>query len=150
MEDLAMLPIVKNYNNLPSLIDDIFGRNWFENIVEGSTGRTTTPAVNVYEDKDDYRIEVAAPGLKKENFKLDLNQRVLSITSEKMGEQKEEQGGKFIRKEFSYNSFCRTFALPSSVNAEKISAKYEEGILTVLLPKKEEAKVISARQIAIS
>ncbi|HUW04733.1 MAG TPA: Hsp20/alpha crystallin family protein [Williamwhitmania sp.] len=145
-----MLPIVKNYNNLPSLIDDIFGRNWFENIVEGSTGRTTTPAVNVYEDKDDYRIEVAAPGLKKENFKLDLNQRVLSITSEKMGEQKEEQGGKFIRKEFSYNSFCRTFALPSSVNAEKISAKYEEGILTVLLPKKEEAKVISARQIAIS
>ncbi|HUX52830.1 MAG TPA: Hsp20/alpha crystallin family protein [Williamwhitmania sp.] len=145
-----MLPIVKNYNNLPSLIDDIFGRDWFDNIVEGSTGRTMTPAVNVFEDKDDYRIEVAAPGLKKENFKLDLNQRVLSITSEKMDEQKEEQGGKFIRKEFSYNSFCRTFALPSSVNAEKISAKYEEGILTVFLPKKEEAKVIPARQIAIS
>lgn len=145
-----MLPIVKNYNNLPSLIDDIFGRDWFENIVEGSAGRTMTPAVNVFEDKDDYRIEVAAPGLKKENFKLDLNQRVLSITSEKMDEQKEEQGGKFIRKEFSYNSFCRTFALPSSVNAEKISAKYEDGILTVLLPKKEEAKVIPARQIAIS
>lgn len=145
-----MLPIVKNYNNLPSLIDDIFGRDWFENIVEGPAGRTMTPAVNVFEDKDDYRIEVAAPGLKKENFKLDLNQRVLAITSEKMDEQKAEQDGKFIRKEFSYNSFCRTFALPSSVNAEKISAKYEEGILTVLLPKKEEAKVIPARQIAIS
>ncbi len=144
-----MLPIVRSYNNLPSLIDDIFGHSWFENTAENA-GRTITPAVNVFENNDDIRIEVAAPGLKKEDFRLDLNQRVLSISAEKASEQNENEQGKFIRREFSYSSFCRTFALPSSVNAEKITAKYEGGILTVQLPKKEEAKVMPARQIAIS
>ena len=151
MEDLAMLPIAKSYHSLPSLIDDIFSQRWFENGVENSGSRTIVPSVNVYEDNEAFKIEVAAPGLKKEDFKLDLNQRVLSISSERSEKRNDKEGaGGFIRREFNYNSFCRTFALPSSVNAEKISARYENGILLVNLPKKEEAKVLPARQIAIS
>jgi len=145
-----MLPIANNYHSLPSLIDDIFGQSWFENVLDGSSTRTIVPSVNVFEDKDEFRIEVAAPGLKKDDFKLDLNQRVLSISTEKTEESKTPETGGFIRREFNYSSFCRTFGLPSSVNAEKVSAKYENGILNVVLPKKEEAKVLPARQIAIS
>lgn len=140
-----MLPLLKT--SWPSIIDEFFVSNLpgFSNDVFSGTN---TPAVNVFEDKDDYRIEVAAPGLEKNDFKINLENNVLTISSEKEN-RKEEKEGKYMRKEFSYASFCRSFSLPEKVEAEKISANHKDGVLYITIPKREEAKVKPARQIAI-
>lgn len=92
---------------------------------------------------------MAAPGLKKSDFKLDLNNQVLSISTEKK-EEHEEKEENYTRKEFGYTSFKRTFTLPDTVDDEKITANYQDGVLNILLPKKEEAKQKTARSIEIS
>lgn len=145
-----MLSTVKNYSSLPSFFEDVFGRELFSDFVEKPMLKSWNPSVNVVEDADSFRIELAAPGLSKDDFKIDLNQRVLTISSEKSDEQTEEKAGKVLRREFSYGCFSRSFSLPISVNADKIGATCKDGVLTVVLPKKEEAKEVPARQIAIS
>ncbi|WP_149241289.1 Hsp20/alpha crystallin family protein [Dyadobacter sp. 32] len=109
----------------------------------------SVPAVNVLEGTEGYKIEVAAPGLQKSDFKLNLEKNQLTISAQK--EQKEEEvTEKYTRQEFKYNSFQRTFTLPNSVDGEKIVASYADGILSVTLPKREEAKEKPAREIEIA
>jgi HSP20 family protein len=108
----------------------------------------TTPAVNIQEKNEAYIVEVAAPGLKKEDFNVNLTNDILTISSEK--EIKEEEEERFTRREFSYSSFERSFSLPQTTEAEKIEAKYENGILKIKIPKKETSIKKSAKQIKIS
>ncbi len=106
------------------------------------------PAVNITEKKDEYQVSLAAPGMRKDDFKIDVEGNMLTISSEKE-ENKEEKDKKFTRKEYSYSSFSRSFTLPEEINKEKIEAKYEDGVLKIALPRKEEAKRPSAKHIAV-
>ena len=137
--------------SFPSLIDGLFSRDMMDwNNTNFSTTNTTLPAVNILETKDDFRIEVAAPGMEKKDFSINLENDTLTISSEKKSEVKNEEEN-YSRREFSCQSFQRAFTLPGNlVDGEKINAKYEEGILKVHLPKKEEAKPKPPRQIKIA
>jgi HSP20 family protein len=137
-------------SNLPAfsnLLESFFGRD-----LSGFVGRdfaSSVPAVNVVESADAFKVEVAAPGLKKENFQVNLHNNVLTIAS-KTEHTTEENKGKYARKEFGYTSFQRSFTVPNTVDADKIEANYTDGILNVRLPKREESKEKPARQITIS
>jgi HSP20 family protein len=109
----------------------------------------SVPAVNIREDEKNYNLELAVPGMDKKDLKIDINEDVLTISSELKHENEEERNG-YKRKEFSYSSFARTFYIPENVNREKIEAAYKDGILTVSLPKQEEEKSKLTRQIDIS
>lgn len=114
-----------------------------------SPTETTVPAVNVKETDTEFELEVAAPGMKKDDFQINLENDILTISSERE-EEKEEENGRFARQEFSYQSFQRTFSLPENmVDSEKIDAKYHDGILHLTLPKLEHAKTKPPRQIKI-
>ncbi|RMD74253.1 MAG: Hsp20/alpha crystallin family protein [Bacteroidetes bacterium] len=115
------------------------------NFFSGTNG--TVAAVNIIEAPDHYRIEMAAPGLKKDDFELKMDNGVLTISVNK--EWKLEEGHEFRRREFAYYNFERSFMLPETVDADKIKATYKNGILTVTLPKKEEAKEKPPRKIEI-
>ena len=110
--------------------------------------RGDVPAVNIIDNKDSYVMEIAAPGLKKEDFKIKLDNQLLTISSEKK-EEKEESKENFTRKEFTYNSFSRSFTLPKTIVFDKIKADYKDGVLVVKLPKKEEEAKLT-REIKIS
>ncbi len=114
-----------------------------------SSTNTTLPAVNIKEDDDQFTVEMAAPGMAKGDFKINLDNHLLTITSERKAENKEENE-KYSRREFAYHSFRRSFTLPESADSEKIQAKYENGVLEVQIPKKEEAKPQPPKQIEIS
>lgn len=140
----------KNENFTPTLFSDIFdnsrffGKNWLEK----EFGQTF-PAINIKESNKDFGLEFAAPGFKKEDFKVSVDNGVLNISAEKK-EEKNEENSKFTRKEFSYNSFSRSFSLPENVDHEHIDAKYENGILHLSVPKKEESKNLPRKDIKIS
>ncbi len=144
--------IKRNTDNwLPSIFDDMFKTDWMDNGNNGmSRIGTSVPAVNIAEDDDSFTLEVAAPGMTKKDFNLELDNGVLTISSEvKKEDEKKENGGRFTRREFSYTSFKRAFSLPETVDPEKISAKYNEGVLKIELPKREDAKVQAKRMIDI-
>jgi len=143
----AMLAL-RNLNTLPSLVEEFFN-NDFPLLWNRNWSTVSVPAVNIVEGKDEYRIEVAAPGLTKDDFKINLEDDTLTISANKE-EQKEEKDEKYTRKEFSYTSFCRSFTLPDTVDGEKIKAKHKDGILVIHVPKREEVKSKPAREIAIS
>ena len=155
MEELAMT-LARRTNNwfpsFPSLIDRFFEGDLMDMNSSGFAAENSTlPAVNVKENENEYQVEVAAPGLKKSDFNLNYDNGRLIISSEKKSEHEEKDGDRVTRREFSYQSFSRSFAIPeNSVNADKIAAKYENGILKVVLPKREEARMKPARQIKIS
>ena len=133
----------------PSLFDDFFKpwNEWFDN--GGLWGRVmNVPAVNIMEYKDDYLVSLAAPGMKKEDFNIDVDGNLLTISSEKE-ERKEEKEKKYTRKEYSYSSFSRSFTLPNEINKEMIEANYEDGVLKVRLPRMENLKKLTARHIAV-
>jgi len=111
-------------------------------------GRDNTPAVNVSEDEKEYSIEVAAPGLSRKDFNLEIENDVLTISSEHK-ESKEENKTNFLRREFNYQSFKRSFQLPDTIDQEQIRATHEDGILKLTLPKKEELVQKAYRQIEI-
>jgi HSP20 family protein len=144
-----MLPALRKKSAFPSLVDEFFNGDVFPGFFLDFDKRMATPAVNIIESKDDYRIEVAAPGLDKADFKIDIENNVLTISAEKEDKQ-EEKNERFMRREFNYSSFTRSFALPESLDAEKISANHKDGVLNVFIPKKEEAKHKPNRQIEIS
>lgn len=129
----------------PSFFDN-FGKEFFDDMPFDSN--KSLPAVNIVDDKDEYRIEVAAPGLKKQDFKVNMEGNVLTVFSEKES-QNEEKNEKYARKEFSYSSFKRSFTLPEGTDSEKVNAAYKDGILTINIPKKEEAKKKEPKKIAI-
>lgn len=105
----------------------------------GQDYRSNVPAVNVHESETGYTLDVAAPGQNKENFHINLDGRLLTVSSEQK-EEKNEENEKWTRKEFSYSSFKRSFTLPENAKAENIEAKYENGVLSVFIPKAEEVK----------
>lgn len=139
------------HNTFPSLIENFFGRDMNDFFNQGMQTMSHVPAVNVVEHNDGFRIEVAAPGLKKEDFKLNLNHNNLTISAyqENKTEETDKENEKYTRREFSYSSFQRTFMLPNSVEADQIKANYADGVLTIEIPKREEAKVKPPRQIEI-
>ena len=108
---------------------------------------TKTPAVNIAETENEFHIELAVPGLKKEDFKINLDKNVLSVSAEKKAENVEE-GKKYSKREYTYNSFVRSFTLPESADQSKIAAEYTDGILKLNVTKKEEAK-FQTREIAV-
>jgi HSP20 family protein len=107
------------------------------------------PAVNVKEDEKNYTIEVAAPGMKKEDFKVEVDNGVLLISA-KNEESKEEKENGYVRKEFSYRNFQRSFWMPDTVDADSINAQYEQGLLKLSIPKRELPKASTSRSISIS
>ena len=142
--------LTKRVERLPSIFDD-FLKPWndFFRPNEGWGTMMTVPAVNITENKDNYSLSLAIPGLKKNDFKIDVEGNILTISSEKQ-ESKEEEDEQFTRREYSYSSFSRSFTLPNEVNKEKIDAAYEEGVLRLTLPKKDEAKKLAvSKHIAV-
>jgi len=138
-----MSTIQRNRNFLPFLSrfwddDDFFNRgimNWGPS--NFSDSNTTLPAVNIRETDDNYVVEMAAPGMKKEDFKIELDNNLLTISAEKTEEHEENGKEKYSRKEFSYQSFQRSFNLPKEVvDEEKIEAHYKDGVLHLIIPKK--------------
>lgn len=108
------------------------------------------PKVNIVEDNDNFRVEVAAPGMKKDDFHVELDNDMLTISSEVTHESEDNHNDqRYNRKEFSYHSFKRSFYLPNTVESDKIEAKYNDGILSLVIPKKEEAKRKPVKKISI-
>ena len=125
----------------PSIFDDFF-RSWNERMGGGSShwGRMmTVPAVNISENQNEYMVSVAAPGLKKNDFNIDVEGNMLTISCEKE-ENMEDDNQRHTRREYSYTSFSRSFTLPEDVMKDKIEASYEDGVLKINLPKTEQAK----------
>jgi len=120
----------------PSLIDDFINTDWNLKVPSFSG---TVPAVNIKELDSQFEIELAVPGMNKDDFEIEVEDGVLSISSTQEEEQVNVKG-KFTRREFSYSSFRRSFTLPDSVDPTKIDATYKEGVLLVLLPKHKEAQ----------
>lgn len=136
---MSINTLAKVKEMLPSVFDDFF-KPWNEWADEGSLRRTlTVPAVNINEEKDHYAVTLAAPGLKKDDFNIDIDGNIMTISAV-TEEEKEEKEKKYTRKEYNYSSFSRSFTLPEEIDKEKIAAKYDNGILRLSLPKKEEIK----------
>lgn len=132
-----MKTLVRNYD---SLLNEFFNN---------SPSPVFSPSANIRETETAYAIELAIPGFQKDNFKIEVRDRVLEVSSVSESEN-EEKRENYIRKEFSYSSFSRTFRLPRTVDADQISATYENGVLTLDLPKKEEAKAKEPRLISVN
>ncbi len=127
--------------------DDELRDHWLSNF---SNTRTSVPSVNVKETDDEFIVEVAAPGMKKDDFNVNLENDMLTVSSERK-EEKEGKEAAYTRREFSYQSFQRTFTLPENiVDGDKIDAKYSDGILRLVLPKLEHARKKPSRQITVS
>lgn len=139
------------FSSLPSLFDDFFSRelfNWGNNNFSATS--TTVPSVNIRETADNYEVEVAAPGMEKKDFKVTLDDNLLTISSSKQ-QQQEKKEDNYTRREFSYQSFQRSFELPKNVvDEDKIIARYENGLLHLTIPKREEAKQKAPRTIEIA
>ncbi len=133
---------------LPSIFEDLFNDS---RLADVSTFGSTLPAVNIKETADDFLVEVAVPGKKKEDFNIELDQNVLTISSEEKSENEESSDdGRYSRKEFNYTAFKRAFTLPETVEQEKIKATYNNGVLSIQVPKREESKQKPKRMIAVS
>ncbi|HRI20841.1 MAG TPA: Hsp20/alpha crystallin family protein [Panacibacter sp.] len=150
------MTIVKRNGNLlnhfPTLFDDFLNRDIFNwGLTNYSDTNTSIPAVNIKETSDNYEVEVAAPGMTKKDFRVQLEGNTLTISSEKTTENEEKEDVRYSSREFSYQSFSRTFNLQKDVvDTEKIHAKYEDGVLHLLIPKKEQAKQKQPRLIEVS
>ncbi len=129
---------------LSNLWEDFFGRDITDHT------QWSLPAVNVEEKPEAFEVTLAAPGMQRDDFKIEVRDGVLSVVSEKEDKHEEaDKKGKYVRREFSYQSFSRTFTLPEAVNEDKIVAQYKDGILSVQLPKKEPTAVQATRQIEV-
>ena len=145
-----MMPVRRTQGWLPGILDDFFGNEWVDKT------SSTAPAVNVIETDKEYKVEIAAPGLTRDDFKIDINEdNELTVSMEKKVEKNEEsekEGKKhtYLRREFSYSSFRQRMILPDNVNVDNIDAKMENGVLTIDIPKRtEEEKRKNMRQIDI-
>ena len=127
-----MMPVRRTQSWLPSIFNDFFDNDWMEK------ANSTAPAINVFETDNEFKVEVAAPGLKKEDLAIRLDQdNQLNITMEKKDERNEEKkNGRYLRREFNYSKFQQNLILPDEIEKDKIEAKVEEGVLTITIPKK--------------
>ena len=122
----------------PSVLEDLF-RPWNELFDDRWSALTSFPYVNIRETDNEYEIKLAAPGLEKNDFKIDVNGTLITISAER-DEKREEKDESYTRKEYNYSAFSRSFTLPENIDSNKIDATYVNGELKLLLPKKEEAK----------
>ncbi|HEY8937118.1 MAG TPA: Hsp20/alpha crystallin family protein [Cyclobacteriaceae bacterium] len=151
-----MKSLVRSNRNLfpsiPSMFDDFFTNNWLDSsLANWKTSGASLPAVNVKETNENFDVEVAAPGMKRDDFKVELDNNILTISSQREDTQEEkDKDGNYTRREFSYQAFQRSFSLPESkVEGDKISARYTDGVLHITIPKTEKAKVKPAKQITV-
>lgn len=143
---MIMMPVRRTQNWLPSIFNDFFDNDWMVK------ANATAPAINVFETEKEYKVELAAPGMTKEDFNVRIDEENnLVITMEKKTENKEEKKeGRYLRREFSYSKFQQTILLPENVEKDKISAKVEHGILSIEIPKvKEEEKQKTSKAIEV-
>lgn len=139
------MPIVKTQNWLQDLYD-LFDDNY---VLPQYKRASSTPAINVIERDNEFEVEVAAPGMTKEDFSINLthdNELVISLERKSEKNDKEKKHGQYIRREFSYSSFRQSFTLPETIDAENISAKMEHGVLKITLPKKDMTKEVPANK----
>lgn len=145
------MTLVKFNNGLKNTSANPFFSDVFDSLINDSFLSdkliARVPAVNIAETENEFHVELAVPGLKKEDFKINLDKNVLSVAAEKKAESVEE-GKKFSKREYSYNSFVRSFTLPESADQSKIEADYTDGILKLTVAKREEAK-FQTREIAV-
>ena len=137
-----------NRGYVPAYWDDFFNDTFFNNY-KTANYKGTSPAVNVVEEEREFRIDFAVPGLSKEDFRIDLEKDVLTVSSENK-EKRDDKGQNYMRREFSYSTFKRSFQLPESVDIDNIKASHDAGILSIQLPKKEEMVEKAPKQIEIS
>ena len=146
------LVVKRNGNMFPRIMNDIFETSPFfgTDVLDANMDFSVqAPSVNIIENNKEFKVELAAPGLSKKDFKIEIENRVLSISSE-IEEEREEEDENYKRREFSYNSFSRSFQLPEDVLADKIDAKYEGGILKLNIPKKEVTVSKPKKEIKVS
>jgi len=144
------MSLVRFSNQVPSLFDRFFEGDLFDwSNRNFSLTNTTLPSVNIRENAGEFKVEVAAPGFDRGDFKLELNHDVLTISSEKQVENETKEDEHYSKREFSYQAFTRSFTLPDSADAERIDATYDKGILHVSIPKKEDSKTKPSRMIEI-
>ncbi|BDD11424.1 molecular chaperone (plasmid) [Fulvitalea axinellae] len=144
---MTLVRIANPYSDLVDRFLDNELFNWSNR--NHSRANTTVPAVNVKEDSDRFLVSMAAPGLERENFNVELNNNLLTISCETSDKDEQREGETVLRSEYSYQSFSRSFTLPTSVKEDDISATYNSGVLEVVLPKREEAKPKPTRLIEI-
>jgi HSP20 family protein len=144
-----MKVVKRNTNWFPSIFDEFFTENRLD---MPNYENFSIPAINIQENLTNFVIELAAPGLKKEKFAIEVEDNVLKVSSEVSSDTKKEEieaGSRFTRKEFSYSNFKRAFTLPDTVNIDDINATYEDGVLRIAIPKKTEEKALK-RMVEIS
>jgi len=141
-----MLPTITRRSFRPFYVPNIFDEDFFPVVPDRTS---SMPAVNIREDEKSYALDLAVPGMDKKDMKIDINEDVLTISSESKNETEESKDG-FRRKEFSYKAFTRSFYIPENVNREKIEATYKDGVLSINLPKQEEEKSKITKTIEIS
>lgn len=143
---------LRNGGLVPSMLADFpstfFGPDLLDDTFLSQRLGVEIPTANIKETGKEYQIDLAAPGLTRQDFKVSIENNLLSVSAEKQ-EEKEEKDVDYSRREFSYNTFCRTFQLPENSKADKIDARYENGILKVIIPKKEITVEKAAKQIAV-
>ena len=144
MEDRKMLPIMNRNQWLPEVFNDFFNTGFMPK------ASATAPAINVIESDRDYTVELAAPGLKKEDFKVNINDEGNLVIKMEQKQQDADKSRHYLRREFSYSKFEQTLLLPDDVEKEQIAAKVENGVLTIDLPKTAAAQKKPARQIDIA
>jgi HSP20 family protein len=148
---------MKKNGSLPTLLSDFFspstllGRDFFDMDPDFFPTRLgiNLPSANISETPKEYKLELAAPGLERKDFDIDVNNHTLTVSAEKEEEKKEEKG-EYSRKEYSFNSFSRSFALPENIKEGNIDAKYENGVLKITVPKMKETAVKASQKIAVS
>jgi len=141
------MSLVKRNNVMfPSLMNEILRPDWFGGV---DNFKQSVPAANVKETESEYVLELAIPGRKKEDFNVEIDNDILTISSEVKSEENKEDDG-YTRREFTFSSFKRVFSLPETISLDKINATYEDGILKFVLPKKEEALPKPKRLIEIA
>ena len=138
-----MMPMMRTNNWIPAVFNDLFNTEFMPK------ASATAPAINVKESDKGYTVELAAPGMKKEDFNVHINDEGNLIVKMEQEKKEEDKNTRYLRREFSYTKFEQTLILPDDVEKDKISAKVEHGVLTVELPKVEEQKVKVSRQIDI-
>ncbi len=144
-----MLPkVITRRRSLPNFVDEFFNGDLFPGMLNWENGYNTSPAVNVQESEKEYSIEVAAPGLSKKDFHVNIEDNVLTVASESKQENEEKEDN-YLRREFHYNAFKRCFTLPENTDADSIKASHKDGILYISVPKAE-AKSIPVKEVKIN
>jgi len=138
-----MMPVRRSQNWLPGIFNEFLGNEWMER------ANVTSPSINVMENEKEFKVEVAAPGMTKDDFVVRVDEDDnLVISMEKKSENKEEKkDGRYLRREFSYSKFQQTMILPDNVDKDKISAQVEHGVLNIAIPKLSEEDVKKAQRV---